>query len=163
MIANERQFEITKEWIARFEKDLAALERPSSKLDPESQQLLRDSAKSMLEDLRDQAADYEVLRDGAQVLELHSLLAVPGLLVHARNRMGLTEAELAGRVEWTEEQVRCFEASAYAGASLEQVQAVLDALGIRISERLLVPWRSAADGRSGGDADERGAAARAGG
>lgn len=140
MIANERQLEITKEWIARFEHDLTALEQPSSKLEPESQQLLRQSTESMLQDLRYQAADYEALRDGAQVLELHSLSAVPGVLPHARSRLGLTASELAARVGLTEEQIRCFEATDYAGASLEQVQDVLDALGIRTSERLLVPW-----------------------
>ena len=32
MIVNERQLEITKEWIERFEQDLAALEQPSSKM-----------------------------------------------------------------------------------------------------------------------------------
>ena len=142
MITNEHQLQITREWIQRFEQDLAALEKPSPEMAPEIQQAMRDATHSMLEDLRDQAADYEALRDGATVLELHSLLEVPGALPRARIRLGPTEADLAARAGLTEEQVRCFEATRYASASLEQVQAVLDALGIRISERLLVPWPS---------------------
>ena len=103
---------------------------------------MRDATHSMLEDLRDQAADYEALRDGATVLELPSLLAVPGVLPLARTGLGLTRADLAARAGFTEGQVRCFEETGYAGATIEQVQAMLDALGIRTSERLLVPTPS---------------------
>ena len=148
MIVDERQYQSTKERIEQFEQALRAPEPTTD--DPDSailRRATRQGLESMLQDLREQAADYELLRDGATVLELHSLPAVPTVLIHARTRVGLTQADLAARAGFTEEQVRCFEATQYARASLAQVQAVLDALGIRISERLLVPWGAADDGR----------------
>ncbi len=53
MIANERQHAITKDWIERFEQDLAALDQPSSSTDPTMDHLVKDGIKSQLEDLRE--------------------------------------------------------------------------------------------------------------
>ncbi|MDQ3702081.1 MAG: helix-turn-helix transcriptional regulator, partial [Chloroflexota bacterium] len=51
----------------------------------------------------------------------------------------LSQKELARRLGLKEQQIQRYEARRYAGASLERVQAVADALGVQIHERVLLP------------------------
>jgi hypothetical protein len=60
MIANEREYQITKEEAERFAQALAAADAPDSGRDPEMQQLLKAALDSQLQDLREQLAEYEV-------------------------------------------------------------------------------------------------------
>ena len=78
MIANERQYRITKAAAERFEEALAKSRQPRTDLDPRLQQAMREGIESQLEELREQLAEYEALRTGrVTVLELHSLKELP--------------------------------------------------------------------------------------
>lgn len=140
MIANERQYRITKEWIERFEHDLAAIDGLASHVEPAMDQLIRDGVKSQLEDLREQAREYEAIRDGrARMAELSSLAALPEALIHARIVVGLSEKQLAERLGLEEQQIRHYEATRYADATFSRFQAVAAALGVTIRQRVLLP------------------------
>ena len=52
---------------------------------------------------------------------------------------GLTQKELARRLGLKEQQIQRYEATRYAGASLTRIQAVVEALGVRIHERVIMP------------------------
>jgi transcriptional regulator with XRE-family HTH domain len=54
---------------------------------------------------------------------------------------GLSQKELATRLGLREQQIQRYEAKRYAGASLDRVQAVADALGVQIQERVTLPSR----------------------
>jgi transcriptional regulator with XRE-family HTH domain len=73
------------------------------------------------------------------VLELDSLDQLPEALIRARIAAGLSQKELAGRLGLKEQQIQRYEARRYAGASLDRVQAVADALGMQIHERVVLP------------------------
>ncbi|HUN78575.1 MAG TPA: hypothetical protein VMU32_06635, partial [Solirubrobacteraceae bacterium] len=66
MITNQREYRITKSWIARFEKELAANEtrelRPRE--DPGMRKVVHDAITSEIETLQQQIDHYERLRDG---------------------------------------------------------------------------------------------------
>jgi ribosome-binding protein aMBF1 (putative translation factor) len=103
---------------------------------------LRDQYDSQIEELRDQVAEYEALRAGqVSELELRSLTELTDALIRARIAAGLSQQELARRLGLKAQQVQRYEATRYAGVTLERVQAVADALGVEVHERVVRPGR----------------------
>lgn len=140
MITNERQYRITKAEAERFEQALAKAEEQGAHLQPRLRKALRESLESQLQELREQLAEYDALRSGqVTVLELDSLGDMPDALIRARTAAGLTQKELAARLGLKEQQIQRYEATRYAGVSLERIQAVAEALGVRIQERVILP------------------------
>jgi len=140
MITNERQYRITKAEADRF----AAVIEHSDEENAGAHPLLRDAMKASLEsqlyDLRQELADYEALRTGeVDVMELDSLNQLPEMLIRARIATRLTQKQLAERLGIKEQQIQRYEATRYAAANLERIQAVAEALGVRIQERVLLP------------------------
>ena len=60
-------------------------------------------------------------------------------VIGARIAVGLPQKELATRIGVREQQIQRYEATTYAGVSLERAQAILDALGVQIREQLILP------------------------
>ena len=58
-IGSEREYQITLETIRELEDDLAKAEAYRAKRDPQVHQLVVAGIEGFLEDLRDQAAEYE--------------------------------------------------------------------------------------------------------
>jgi ribosome-binding protein aMBF1 (putative translation factor) len=140
MIANERQYRITRTAVREFEDTLARLETVEAHRPPELRRVMREAIESQLEELREQVTEYEALRSGrVQVFELNSLEELPEALIRARIAAGLTQKELAARLRLKEQQIQRYEATRYAGVSLDRIQAVADALGMKIQERLTLP------------------------
>jgi ribosome-binding protein aMBF1 (putative translation factor) len=139
VITNERQYRITQSWVDRFEQARASVEEQAD-LHPRARQALRDQYDSQIEELREQLEQYEALRHGkVTVLELDSLGAVPDALIRARTAAGLTQEALAKRLGLKKQQVQRYESTHYAGVSLERLQAVADALGVKIKEQVVLP------------------------
>ncbi|MCC7368795.1 MAG: helix-turn-helix domain-containing protein [Chloroflexi bacterium] len=140
MIANELQRRVTQTAIREFEEALARLDADAGDRPEWVRTGLRAGMESQLADLHQELADYEALRSGrVRVLELDSLVQLPEALIRARIAAGLSQKELARRLGLKEQQVQRYEARRYAGASLERIQAVADALGVEIHERVLLP------------------------
>jgi ribosome-binding protein aMBF1 (putative translation factor) len=140
MIANERQYRITNAAAREFEEALASLETAEAHRPPELRQVMREAIESQLEELSEELAEYEALRSGRiSVLELASLAELPDALIRARIAVGLTQKGLAERLGLKEQQVQRYEATHYAGVSLERIQAVTEALGVRVREQLILP------------------------
>jgi ribosome-binding protein aMBF1 (putative translation factor) len=143
MIGNDRAYRATNGAIKHFEAALARLEEQSSERHPLLQRALREGIESELHTLREQVAEYEALRNGQiTVLEIDSLAELPDALIRARIAAGLTQKALAARLGLKEQQIQRYESTRYAGASLSRVQAVADALGIRIHEQIVLPTAS---------------------
>lgn len=145
MIANERQYRITKAAAERFEEALAKGQEQRSDLDPRLQQAMREGIESQLEELREQLAEYDALRSGrVTVLELNSLKELPEALIRARIASGLSQKQLAERLGMKEQQLQRWESTRYAGISLDRIHAVAEALGVKIREEVIFPSRKAA-------------------
>lgn len=145
MIANERQYRITKAAVERFERALGQGHEQPSDLDPRLEQAMRQGIESQIEELQEQLAEYEALRNGRiTVLELGSLKELPEALIRARIASGLSQKELAERLGMKEQQFQRWEATRYAGVSLDRIQAVAEALGAKIREEVILPIRKAA-------------------
>ncbi len=137
MIANQRQYGITKAQLAQFEEALARQREsvPSPGVHPRIHQAMQDTMESEIEELRAQLERYEDLRSG-RVAErtLTSLRELPVALIEGRIAAGLTQRQLAERLGVREQQVQRWEANSYAGVSIDRLQDIADALGVRLSE-----------------------------
>jgi DNA-binding XRE family transcriptional regulator len=130
MIKNERQYGITRAEIGRFEKALAAFTgahgvQPSDPI----RGAQREALASQLEDLREDVRAYEALKAGEPNLGIERPLSdVSKALIEARIALGLTQKQLAERLEIQEQQIQRYEDTDYSSASLDRVLEVADAL-----------------------------------
>jgi DNA-binding Xre family transcriptional regulator len=133
MITNERQFLITQAQAAKFREVLSAA--PTEGLHPKALKAMRDGAQSQLAELEEQLAEYEALRTGKIVsIKADSITGIGEALVKARIVRKLTHKVLAERMDLAEQQIQRYEATRYAGVSIERLQAVADALNLRVNE-----------------------------
>lgn len=138
--ANDALTRTTRAAIQEFEEALSRLEQTEAHRSPEMRALMRAGMESQLEDLREQLAEYETAIDRPiQVLEFDSLEELPDALIQARLAAGLTLKQLATRLKLRERRVQRYEETRYAGVGLARLQSVVDALGIQIHERFVLP------------------------
>jgi ribosome-binding protein aMBF1 (putative translation factor) len=138
MIKNERQYRITKAQADKFSRALAEAAPPGR-----DNQLLhrlgRDALRSQLQDLEREIKEYDALRAGKkQVLTLDSFAELPRALVKARIAAGLTQKDLADRLDLKEQQIQRYEATDYATASVARLTKVIEALGIQVREEVIL-------------------------
>lgn len=143
MITNQRQYDITTEWIGRFEHSVATLREQAHEGDENTRQLRRIQIAGMLseiETLRDQIAEYDALSSGKPAtLRIDSFSEFPAALVKARIVTGLTEQQLAERLGVTAEQVEHDEETDYGSASFAHVAKVAAALGLKLGSDINLP------------------------
>ena len=135
MITNERQYQIGKAQAAKFRAALDAPDTHARAMHPRARKGLRDAAQSQLDDLQAELAEYERLRNGKLTsITAESIVELAPALVKARIARNWTQKELADRLEVAEQQVQRYEATQYKGVSVERLQAVADALKLRVRE-----------------------------
>jgi DNA-binding Xre family transcriptional regulator len=133
MITNERQYSITQAQAAKFREALAA--EPADGLHPSAKKAMRHGMRSQLAELEEQLAEYDALRTGKVVsFKIDSIAGIGDALVKARIIRKLTQKALAERMDLAEQQIQRYEATRYAGVSIERLQAVADALNLRVNE-----------------------------
>jgi ribosome-binding protein aMBF1 (putative translation factor) len=134
MIKNERQYRITKAQAEKFRR--AIQEFPQSQpraIPPALRKAQMDALKSQLADLQQELTAYERLKSGKQkVVALRSLEELPKALIQARIASGLSQEELAAKLDLKPQQVQRYEATEYQSASLERVTEVARVLGVKL-------------------------------
>lgn len=138
MIANDRQYRITRAEARRFEEAVDAARREDG---PKSEARLRraivEGLESQLRDLRNEIAHYEALRAGnVRRRIIDSFHDLPIALIEARIAARMTQKQLAGRLGLPEQQIQRYESTGYAGVSVQRVQDVVDALGVTIRKEI---------------------------
>lgn len=136
MITNRRQYLVTMAEAKRFEQALAKSDDQNRKLHPMLRKAAREGLGSQLQELREQLREYRELRDGKRKSFVsNSLQSLPEWLIKARIARGLTQKQLAESLKLREQQIQRYEATMYAGAALERIEAVVKVLGIRETVR----------------------------
>lgn len=133
MIKNERQFKITKTQIARFE---AALDELTARSGAKSRlrKLEEDSLRSQLDELRGEVEQYDELRSGGpKPIHIDSFDELPRALVEARIEAGLSQRDLAERLDLKEQQIQRYESTDYCSASLTRLKEIAKAMGVHIT------------------------------
>jgi ribosome-binding protein aMBF1 (putative translation factor) len=135
MIQNQRQYRITREEAAKMEAALRAYDRGEVPKNPDVQpamrQLCRDAIASLLQEMRDDIAEYEAIRKRKRRFVVHSLEELAPALLKARIASGLSTRELARRVQISERQLRRYEASDFRSAPVWRLLDIADELGIK--------------------------------
>lgn len=143
MIKNDRQYRITKTEAEKFAKTLAhfiAYSDKDEKMHPVHRQAQIDALQSQLDDLYAEIEEYEALKSGKyKVIELDSFEELPRALIQARIASGLSQRELAERLGLKEQQIQRYEATEYASASFERLKEIIDVLGLKIQENIVMP------------------------
>jgi ribosome-binding protein aMBF1 (putative translation factor) len=135
MIQNQREYRITSAWLKRFERDLETLEHtePKPGTHPKLRKAKMDATRSQAEDLRSQLAAFDALRSHQVIsVTVNSLEGLADALIQARIAAGLTQEDLAARLGLKKQQVQRYEATRYATANLERLNAVADALKVSV-------------------------------
>ena len=141
MITNERQYRITRAHVARFE---AALSEPATVAHQRTDMRLvaadRDALSSQLGDLREELSEYEHWKSSdISMIKVSSFNELPFGLIRARIASGLTQRDLADRIDLTEQQIEKYESAFYRTADYQCLRDVADALGVRIANDILLP------------------------
>ena len=139
MIKNEREYEITKAQADRFREALEELKRnPNGGLHPLLQKAQNDALKGTLDDLLALISEYESLLTAGREFSVNvdSFEDLPVALIKARIASGFTQKDLADAIGVQEQQIQRYEATDYAGASIERLQEVMRALEVGFNCRL---------------------------
>jgi HTH-type transcriptional regulator / antitoxin HigA len=140
MIANERQYKITKSSAAKFKAALDGFDEMAalaSGLDPIIVKAQRESLEGQYEDLLQQLHDYENLKSGkSRNFKCDSLSQLGDEFIRARIAQGLSQLDLSKRLNLKEQQIQRYEAERYVGANIERLSEVALALNLRMSIKM---------------------------
>lgn len=95
-----------------------------------------DPVRTFHEQLKEEVQSYERLKRG-EFDELQNLSGMGQLLVALRIAKGVTQRELAKRLEVSESQVSRDERNEYHGITVDRAQRVLEALGVQITTEVV--------------------------
>jgi hypothetical protein len=133
MIRNEAEYKEAVDRVREEAQRLAAHEAELGKLNLSTEEIKRvmDPMRSFHEQLKEEVAGYERLKRG-EFTELLNFRGLGGLLVSLRIALGLTQRELAERLEIHESQVSRDERNEYHGVTVDRAGRILDALGVEL-------------------------------
>ncbi len=143
MIRNENEY---REAVRRLEDQEAriqqqAAELRSMKLSKSEQKRVLDPIQSFHDQLQEEIASYERLKRG-EFDAVSNFEGLGRLLIALRIANGLTQRELAERLEVSESQVSRDERNEYHGVTLERANRILEVLKAEIRTTVVSPGRS---------------------
>ena len=139
MIRNEAEYQLATN---RLEEERGRLAEHRDRLkatglsDEEIKRVI-DPIESFHLQLREEVESYERLKRG-EFDELENLRGLGHLLISLRIAKGISQRDLARRLEVHESQVSRDERNEYFGITLERAIKVLDALGVRLHTKVEV-------------------------
>lgn len=130
MIHTDRQLAKTREQVALLRASIAqSVGAPMPGIDPVIAEASRAAVVEQARELDDEILEYELLKQGAVAIpDLREVQHLHTNLIRARIALGLTQRELAERLDVAEQQIQRYEANEYAGASLSRLREVAAAL-----------------------------------
>ena len=145
MIRTEQEFNRALEQLEREREALEQQRNRLSEMGIEGKDLERamQPAISFHDQLREEVETYERIKRG-EFEPLFNLTHIGRWLIGARIALGMTQRELAERLEVSESVVSRDERNDYHGVSVERAQRILEALGIRVRMEVEEPVVSAA-------------------
>lgn len=137
MITNDRQFRVTRTQAQRFRAALDTydpLELVRQGLDPLIVEAQRTGMEQQLRELERAIQKYEALRSSEQrSFFAKSISEIGDVLIEARVSQGLTQRDLASRLEMREQQIQRYEQERYQSANLTRIAAIAQALSLAVT------------------------------
>lgn len=131
MIRNETEYREAVKRIKEESKRLMDQQKKLGEMDLSREQIKRamDPMRSFHEQLKEEVASYERLRR-REFEEVRNFAGIGQLLIALRIAQGLSQRELAFRLEVHESQVSRDERNEYRGITMERAERVLEAWGL---------------------------------
>jgi HTH-type transcriptional regulator / antitoxin HipB len=131
MIQNERQYKVTQTKLKELERASANIELDDPSLHPRQTLSQKNSYNKIIGTLKQELAEYEELKSGRIVVfQIESFNDLPTALIKARIALGMTQKELAEKIDTQEQQIQRYEANHYHAISFNRLMKVVQALGI---------------------------------
>jgi hypothetical protein len=132
VIKNQEQYENTRRWIARFEEALSNLpvNAQHAGLPELATRVQADAYRAQIEELRSQLSEYDRLRSNPNLILEIPLDHFGRSLIQARIAANLDEDALAAKLGWPVARVLELEHREYEQATLAELQAVAQAVGL---------------------------------
>ena len=143
MIKDEFQYEVSKEWVAKFTKTLAAMERDeeAKRKDFLKWDAGRGAVQCHVDKLEAEIAEYERLMncDKSQSIKItvENLTELPFALIKARMAAKITQQELAEIIGIDQERITQCEDKNYQCASFVEILEVSAALGVEFKTAVM--------------------------
>lgn len=133
MILSDKQYSVSNAELAKLKAALLATESREAE-----QGWLRqaeiDALKSQIEEIESELAEYGLLKSGQITFsKTYALEDLPRILVQARIAAGLSQTDLASKLNMKPQQIQRYEATNYMGASLARLIEVSRVLGVKAS------------------------------
>jgi len=137
MITNEKQYKSAKTQVENFQNSLENFSistEGENKLSSKLLNLSKIALQEQLKDLAEEIREYEDLKEGRILItEISNLAELPNTLIKARIANGLTQAELANRLNLKMQQIQRYEADEYNSASLKTLLRIASELNLTVS------------------------------
>ncbi len=154
MIYSDKQYGISSAQLAKLQEALAAAKDRASD-QPWLKQAEIDALKSQIADIEAELAEYGLLKSGqVSFSKTYALEELPRVLVQARIASGMSQTDLAERLNMKPQQVQRYEATDYMGASLARLIEVARALGVKASGTFEGPKQAGGSVFAWGDAED---------
>ena len=143
MIKDELEYEVSKEWVEKFNKTLAAMERDeeAKRKDFLKWDAGRGSIQRHLDQLHEEIAEYERLMawDKSKPIEIvvENFNRLSEALIKARIAAKMSEEELAEILDIDPERIKEYEKKKYQNASLMEILEISLALGLEFKTAVM--------------------------
>jgi len=143
MIKDELEYEVSKEWVEKFNKTLAAMERDeeSKRKDFLKWDAGRGSIQCHLDQLHEEIAEYERLMawDKSKPIEIvvENFNKLSEALIKARMAAKMSEEELAEILDIDPERIKEYEKKNYQSATLTELVNISCALGLEFKTAVM--------------------------
>lgn len=131
MIFSDRQYSVSRAELGKLKDALANLEAPVKNQEWLYQTQI-DALKSQIADIEIELTEYDMLKSGqTSFTKSYSLEELPRILVHARIASGLSQSDLADKLNMKPQQIQRYEATDYMGASLARLIEISNVLDVK--------------------------------
>jgi DNA-binding XRE family transcriptional regulator len=143
MIKDKLEYEVSQEWVEKFTKTIAAMERDeeAKRKDFLKWEAGRNAIQCHLNQLHEEIAEYERLIncDRGEPIEIviENLNKLPDALIKARIAAKMSEQELAEMLGIDEHRIKEHEAKSYQSASFLEVLEISFALGVEFKTAVI--------------------------
>lgn len=132
-IQNEHQYQVTQSKLSELERDLANLEMNTSLSSERLRRAESQGIKVLIARLSSEMAEYDALKQQQTPITIGSIGELAVGLIKARIAAGMTQRELADKVQLQEPQIRHYEEEGYKSATLSRLIEIARALEIEFS------------------------------
>ena len=131
VIKNEHQYRVTKAQLTRLEKAFEGAESAKTNLQPRLHTAAITGLEAYIAELRQEISEYDSLKQ-QDTIAVTSFEELPLLLIKARIARGLTQKQLADKLDLKEQQIQRYESENYRRVSLGRLLNIAAALGMKL-------------------------------